>query len=130
MQLPTRVVERAGFRPYSHMYKNLLTVLQEYPRDELFQIGEDALLETALGILRLGDRRKIRVFIRRDVFGRFYSCLVFLPSIYLARYGKLVINAAESGDVVASEILAFADAALNAIARAAVKVVNFILRFS
>ena len=78
-QRVARVVERAGFRPYSHMYKNLLTVLQEYPRDELFQIDEEALLETALGILRLGDRRKVRVFIRRDVFGRFYSCLVFLP---------------------------------------------------
>ena len=74
-----RVIERAGFRPFSHMYKNLLSILQDYPRDELFQIDEDTLLETALGILRLGDRRKTRVFIRRDIYGRFYSCLVFLP---------------------------------------------------
>ena len=74
-----RVVERAGFRQYSHMYKNLLSVLQDYPRDELFQVDEDTLLETALGILRLGDRRKTRVFIRRDLYGRFYSCLVFMP---------------------------------------------------
>ena len=74
-----RVVERSGFRQYSHMHKNLLSILQEYPRDELFQIDEDTLLETALGILRLGDRRKTRVFIRRDLYGRFYSCLIFLP---------------------------------------------------
>ncbi|HUL97611.1 MAG TPA: NAD-glutamate dehydrogenase [Usitatibacter sp.] len=74
-----KVIERAGFRQYSHMHKNLLSVLQGYPRDELFQIDEDTLLETALGILRLGDRRKTRVFIRRDVYGRFYSCLVFMP---------------------------------------------------
>ncbi|HXS51584.1 MAG TPA: NAD-glutamate dehydrogenase [Usitatibacter sp.] len=74
-----RVIERAGFRPYSHMYKNLLTVLQDYPRDELFQVDEENLLETAMGVLRLGDRRKTRVFIRRDIFGRFYSCLVYLP---------------------------------------------------
>ena len=74
-----QVIERAGFRQYSHMYKNLLTILQDYPRDELFQIDPDTLLETALGILRLGDRRKTRVFIRRDLYGRFYSCLVFLP---------------------------------------------------
>jgi glutamate dehydrogenase len=74
-----RVVERAGFRQFSHMYKNLLSVLQSYPRDELFQVDDDTLFETALGILRLGDRRKTRVFIRRDMFGRFYSCLVFLP---------------------------------------------------
>jgi glutamate dehydrogenase len=74
-----RVVARAGFRQFSHMYKNLLSVLQGYPRDELFQIDEDTLFETALGILRLGDRRKTRVFIRRDLYGRFYSCLVFIP---------------------------------------------------
>ncbi len=78
-QRVARVVERSGFRPFSHSYKNLVTVLQAYPRDELFQIGEEDLLETALGILRLGDRRKTRVFVRRDVFGRFYSVLVYLP---------------------------------------------------
>ena len=74
-----RVVERAGFREYSHAHKNLLSVLQEYPRDELFQVDEDTLFETVLGILRLGDRRRTRVFIRPDVYGRFYSCLVFMP---------------------------------------------------
>ncbi len=73
------VIEAAGFPPQSHMGKNLLSVLQEYPRDELFQIDEPTLFETALGVLRLGDRRKTRVFIRRDVYGRFYSCLVYLP---------------------------------------------------
>jgi glutamate dehydrogenase len=74
-----RVIERSGFRPYSHLYKNLLSVLQDYPRDELFQIDEDLLFETSLAILRLGDRRKVRVFIRKDLYGRFYSCLVYLP---------------------------------------------------
>ena len=73
------VIAKAGFRQYSHMYKNLLSILQAYPRDELFQIDEETLLETALGILRLGDRRKTRVFIRRDLYGRFYSCLVYMP---------------------------------------------------
>ncbi len=73
------VIERAGFRPFSHLYKNLLTVLQDYPRDELFQIDEDTLLETAMGVLRMGDRRKTRVFVRRDIYGRFYSCLIYIP---------------------------------------------------
>jgi glutamate dehydrogenase len=74
-----RVVERAGFREFSHAHKNLLSVLQDYPRDELFQVDDDTLFETALGILRLADRRRTRVFIRRDVYGRFFSCLIFLP---------------------------------------------------
>jgi glutamate dehydrogenase len=73
------VIERAGFPPGSHAHKNLVTVLEDFPRDELFQIDAETLLETALGILRLGDRRKTRVFMRRDVYGRFYSCLIFLP---------------------------------------------------
>ena len=73
------VLAQAGFASNSHMGKNLVTILETFPRDELFQIDQDALLETAMGILRLGDRRKLRVFIRRDVYGRFYSCLIFLP---------------------------------------------------
>jgi glutamate dehydrogenase len=74
-----QVVESAGFRPSSHAHKNLLSVLHLYPRDELFQVDADTLLETGLGVLRLGDRRRTRVFIRRDVYGRFYSCLIYLP---------------------------------------------------
>ncbi|QJR11388.1 NAD-specific glutamate dehydrogenase [Usitatibacter rugosus] len=73
------VVERAGFPKGSHAYKNLVQVLEDYPRDELFQVDAETLLDTALGILRLGNRRRTRVFIRRDLFGRFYSCLIFLP---------------------------------------------------
>ncbi len=72
-------IQRAGFPPGSHADKNLVQVLEDYPRDELIQIDDDTLLETALGILRLGDRRRTRVFVRRDVYGRFYSCLIFLP---------------------------------------------------
>jgi len=73
------VVSRAGFPPASHMGKNLVSVLEAYPRDELFQISAEELHDTAMGILRLGDRRKTRLFLRRDVFGRFYSCLIYLP---------------------------------------------------
>jgi glutamate dehydrogenase len=74
-----RVIERAGFPPGSHGHKNLVSVLQDYPRDELFQVEEETLLANALGVLRLGDRRRTRVFLRRDVYGRFWSCLVYLP---------------------------------------------------
>ena len=74
-----RTLERAGFAPASHDGKALLHILDTYPRDELFQIGEDDLLETALGILNLQDRQRIALFIRRDPFGRFVSCLVYVP---------------------------------------------------
>lgn len=73
------VLEQAGFTPDSHSGKDLLGVLESYPRDELFQISPDELLETATSVLHLQERRKTRLFLRRDVYGRFMSCLVFLP---------------------------------------------------
>ena len=74
-----RVVERSGLLLGSHDHKALVEILETYPRDELFQISEDELFETALGILHLGERRRVRLFVRRDAFGRFLSCLVYLP---------------------------------------------------
>ena len=74
-----RVVERSGFVGGGHDYKALVEILENYPRDELFQIDEDELFDIALGVLHLGERRRVRLFVRRDAFGRFLSCFVFLP---------------------------------------------------
>ena len=35
--------------------------------------------ETATGILALGERQRLRLFVRRDAFDRFVSCLVYVP---------------------------------------------------
>jgi glutamate dehydrogenase len=74
-----RVVERSQLVPGSHDHKALVEILETYPRDALFQSTEDELFEIALGILHLGERRRVRLFVRRDPFGRFFSCLVYLP---------------------------------------------------
>ncbi|MCB2081559.1 MAG: NAD-glutamate dehydrogenase, partial [Rickettsiales bacterium] len=73
------VVNRAGFRPNSHNGKTLLTILESYPRDELLQIDEDELFSISMGILELLERPQPRLFVRRDRFTRFTSCLVFIP---------------------------------------------------
>jgi len=73
------VVRRAGFLAKGHLYKSLVTVLEQYPRDELFQTNEDELYEIALGVLRLQEHQRTRLFVRRDRFDRFVSCLVFVP---------------------------------------------------
>ncbi|CEA08653.1 NAD-specific glutamate dehydrogenase [Arthrobacter saudimassiliensis] len=73
------VMARCGFPADSHSGKDMLSILETYPRDELFQIDVDTLLETARGILRLQERRRTRLFLRPDVYGRFMSALVFLP---------------------------------------------------
>ncbi|HWZ71155.1 MAG TPA: NAD-glutamate dehydrogenase [Casimicrobiaceae bacterium] len=73
------VVARAGLVPGSHADKSLINILENYPRDELFQITEDDLLHTAMGILHLGERQRFRLFVRRDPFERFLSCLIYAP---------------------------------------------------
>ena len=74
-----RVMDRAGFLHSSHSGKNLYSILDNWPRDELFQIGEDDLFDTAIGVLRLGERARTKLFVRRDIYARFYSCLIYLP---------------------------------------------------
>src|SRR5207249_2154405 len=73
------IVKRAGLTPGSHAGKALINILANYPRDELFQTTEDDLLRTAIGILHLGERQRFRLFVRRDPFERFLSCLIYAP---------------------------------------------------
>jgi glutamate dehydrogenase len=73
------VTERANLAPQSHDGKALAHILDTYPRDEMFQVNEDELFATAIGILQLGERPKVRVFLRFDRFDRFVSALVFVP---------------------------------------------------
>ncbi len=73
------IVARSGLNPTSHDGKALLHILDTYPRDELFQAGEDALYDTAIAILNLQERQRIALFVRRDPLERFVSCLVYVP---------------------------------------------------
>ena len=71
--------DRSGFAPDGHDGKALLNILETFPRDELFQIGEDDLFRIATGIVPLQQRPRIALFVRRDPFERFVSCLVLVP---------------------------------------------------
>ena len=73
------VFDRSGLSPRSHSGKDLLQILETYPRDELFQIKTDDLYHSVIGVLRMAGRRQLRVFVRRDAYGRFISCLIYLP---------------------------------------------------
>jgi glutamate dehydrogenase len=81
-QIRRRVAEvmaTAGVLPESHAAKSLQSILDAYPRDELFQVDTPTLIDHAVGILRLLERQRARVFLRRDPFGRFTSVQVFVP---------------------------------------------------
>ncbi|MFK5585025.1 NAD-glutamate dehydrogenase [Serinicoccus sp. LYQ131] len=73
------VLENSGFTPDSHSGKDLLSVLEAYPRDELFQAPVEVLSRTALDVVRLIERPAARIYPRIDEFGRFVSALVYLP---------------------------------------------------
>jgi len=73
------VIKRAKLPASSHAGKALLHILETYPRDELFQSTVDELLEISTGIVQLQERQRVKLFVRRDAFGRFYSCLVYVP---------------------------------------------------
>ena len=74
-----QVIDQAGFDPLSHTGKALMDVLETYPRDELFQTPVEELVPIAEAVLHTRERRQLRLFVRRDVYGRFLSCLVYLP---------------------------------------------------
>ncbi|GHD15742.1 NAD-glutamate dehydrogenase [Streptomyces violarus] len=73
------VLERAGFSPNSHDGRDLLQILETYPRDELFQTPVDELRSIVTSVLYLQERRRLRLYLRQDEYGRYYSALVYLP---------------------------------------------------
>ena len=72
------VLVRAGLKRDSHSGKSLRHILETLPREELFQSSEDELFAIAMGILELRQRARTRLFVRRDRYGRFFTCMVFV----------------------------------------------------
>ncbi|WP_030908756.1 NAD-glutamate dehydrogenase [Streptomyces sp. NRRL F-5126] len=73
------VLDGAGFSPSSHDGRDLLQIMETYPRDELFQTPADRLRSITTSVLYLQERRRLRLYLRQDEYGRYYSALVYLP---------------------------------------------------
>lgn len=73
------VVAATGLPVDSWSGQRLLEVLQTYPRAELLCTDEASLAATATGVLALAERRRVRLFLRRDPYGRYFSCMIYLP---------------------------------------------------
>ena len=74
-----RVLSASGFPSDSHDAKALVEILESYPRDSLFQARAEELYAIAMGVLALGERQRVRLFVRYDPLGRFAECLVCVP---------------------------------------------------
>ena len=103
-----KVFERAHLEPVGHRGKALLHIINTYPRDELFHASVQDLARTAVGILNLQDRQRVKFFLRRDMFRRFFSCLVYVPrEKYTTRVRRLIqgiLNDAFAGTSVDSSV--------------------------
>ncbi|MEG3759561.1 NAD-glutamate dehydrogenase [Pseudoalteromonas carrageenovora] len=74
-----RIMDMCDFAKGTHAYKAVLNILETYPRDELVQARESELLEVAMGVLQVQERDMCRLFVRKDAYGRFLSCMVYVP---------------------------------------------------
>jgi glutamate dehydrogenase len=87
------VMELSGYALRGHNAKDLQEFLETYPRDELFQVEPADLLPVAVQVLHMQERRQVRLFLRADVYGRFVSCLVYLPRDRYSTSVRLAIEA-------------------------------------
>lgn len=74
-----KICDISGFEPGTHAYKAFVNIVETYPRDELLQTPAEELNQIVMGIFQMQERGITRLFIRKDLFGRFFSCMVFVP---------------------------------------------------
>ena len=74
-----QVCDSSGFAKGTHAYKSLINILETFPRDEILQSNTNELLKNVKGILQMQERDYCGLFVRRDAFDRFYSCMVYVP---------------------------------------------------
>ena len=99
-----RVIARASFPEHSHDEKGLTDILESLPRDLLVQISTDDLFEMAIGILGLGERQRVRLFVCRDQLDRFVACTLCMPrdrfnTINRRRAGEIIAEAFGGGQL-------------------------------
>ena len=87
-----RVLQRSRFSETTHSIRVLTNIIENYPRDMLFRISVDELFEDVAGTLELQERNQVKLFLRREQFGRFYSALVYIPHELFSRELRVKIE--------------------------------------
>ena len=88
-----KVFERSELDPDSHDGKALQQILDNFPRDELFLSTSAELYELVTGVARINERYMVRLFMRKDLFGKFVTCLVYVPRDVFTTRLRLKIQA-------------------------------------
>jgi glutamate dehydrogenase len=74
----SEVYAASGVSAESHDGRDVAEFMEVYPREELFQTPVDELADVASQVLRLRERMQTRLFLRKDIYGRYVSCLIYL----------------------------------------------------
>ncbi len=72
------VFAASGISADSHDGRDVADFMEVYPREELFQTTVSELADVAAEVLRLRERMQTRLFLRKDVYGKYVSCLIYL----------------------------------------------------
>jgi glutamate dehydrogenase len=74
-----QILEAEDLFEGSHDYKAVVSIFESFPKDELFAASAEELREQVMGLLHLQESQHVRLFVRRDLYGRSVSLLVALP---------------------------------------------------
>ncbi|MFK8049992.1 MAG: NAD-glutamate dehydrogenase [Halioglobus sp.] len=87
-----QVMKMSDLDGSEHDGRELARVLETFPRDELFQSSIDELHETVQSVNRIQERPQTRLFIRKDIHGKFFNCLVYIPRDSYSTELRMVIQ--------------------------------------
>ena len=87
-----KIMEGSLLLDNSHARKALLNILETIPRNDLFQGDVDELQEASMGIFNMQERNRVRLFIRKDIYGRYFSCYVYIPTYRFENQLRTIIQ--------------------------------------
>ena len=73
------VIKLSGLDTGNHDGRELVRVLEMFPREELFHADSTELFRMSMAINQLQERRRVRLFARPDAHNKFFNCLVYMP---------------------------------------------------
>jgi glutamate dehydrogenase len=74
-----QILEAEDLFEGSHDYKAVVSLFESFPKDELFAASTEELRTSIMALLALQETGRVRLFVRRDLFGRSISLVVALP---------------------------------------------------
>ncbi len=85
MQIPyikdkiDQIFKQLNYETTTHEGKKLLNILDTLPKDDIFSSQIDELQSLAVNIYSLREKPKIKLFIKEDILGNYYSCFIYIP---------------------------------------------------